>query len=156
MTLRIARWSGQAGVAERLAHWHVREWSKVFPGWTEQIAVQEFNAQLENSDLPATWLAFNGDQLIGSISALLEDAPELNAISGPWLASFYIVPEHRGQGAAQALMQAAAQHVLALGYSQWMLFTPHHEAYYAKYGWALLEHRHLHGERVAVMVQKMT
>jgi hypothetical protein len=64
MTLQIQRWSGQAGVAERLAHWHVREWSAVFPGWTEQKAEQEFNAQCANSDLPATWLAFNGDELI--------------------------------------------------------------------------------------------
>lgn len=153
MTLRIARWSGQVGVAERLARWHVREWASVFPGWSEQKAVQEFNAQLADKQLPATWLAFNGDELIGSISALLEDAPELNDIPGPWLASFYIVPEYRGQGAAQALMQAAEQGVLALGYAQWTLFTPHHEAYYARHGWTLLEHRHLHGERVAVMVQ---
>lgn len=156
MTPRIARWTGQAGVAECLAHWHVREWATVFPGWTEQIATQEFNAQLEKSDLPATWLAFNGDELIGSISALLEDAPELNDISGPWLASFYIVPECRGQGAAQALMAAAAQGVSTLGYTQWTLFTPHHETYYAKHGWALLEYRHLHGERVAVMRQELT
>lgn len=155
MSLRIARWDGQAGVAECLAHWHVREWANVFPGWTEQIAAHEFNAQLENSDLPATWLAFNGDQLIGSISALLEDAPELNDISGPWLASFYIVTEHRGQGVAQALMAAAAQGVSALGYAKWTLFTPHHEAFYAKHGWALLEHRHLHGECVAVMAQAL-
>ena len=112
MTLQIQRWSGQAGMAERLALWHVREWANVFLGWTEQIAVQEFNAQLENSELPATWLAFKDNQLIGSISALLEDAPELNDISGPWLASFYIVPEHRGQGVAQALMAAATQDVL--------------------------------------------
>ncbi len=153
MTLQIQRWSGQAGVAERLAHWHVREWSNVFPGWTEQLAAQEFNTQCANSELPATWLAFKDDELIGSISALLEDAPELNDISGPWLASFYIAPEHRGQGAAQALMNAAAQGVLALGYTQWRLFTPHHEAFYAKFGWQLLEYRHLHGERVAVMVQ---
>jgi GNAT superfamily N-acetyltransferase len=153
MTFRIERWSGQAGVAEQLAHWHVREWSNVFPDWTEQLAVQEFNAQLANSELPATWLAYKDDELIGSISALLEDAPELNDISGPWLASFYIVPEHRGQGVAQALMAAATQDVLALGYTQWNLFTPHHQAYYTKHGWALLMHRHLHGESVAVMVQ---
>lgn len=155
MTLQIQRWSGQAGMAERLALWHVREWANVFPGWTEQIAVQEFNAQLENSELPATWMAFKDNQLIGSISALLEDAPELNDISGPWLASFYIVPECRGQGAAQALMAAAAQGVMALGYAQWSLFTPHHQAFYGKHGWTLSEYRQLHAERVAVMVQAL-
>jgi GNAT superfamily N-acetyltransferase len=83
----------------------------------------------------------------------LEDAPELNDISGPWLASFYIVPEYRGQGAAQALMNAAAQGVSELGYAKWALFTPKHEAYYAKHGWQLLEYRELHGDCVAVMVQ---
>jgi GNAT superfamily N-acetyltransferase len=155
MTLRIARWSGQPGVASLLARWHVREWANVFPGWTEPMAVQEFHAQLAHTQLPATWLAFKGDVLIGSISALLEDSPELNDIAGPWLASFYIVPEARGNGAAQALMTAAAQGVRTLGYSQWRLFTPHHQAYYAKHGWKLLEYRELHGERVAVMAQAL-
>ena len=154
MNLRIEPWQGQAGVAEQLAAWHVREWAHVFPDWDETVARFEFAEQLQTDGLPATWLAFKDNQLIGSISALLEDAPEMNDIAGPWLASFYIVPECRGQGVAQALMASAAQSVQALGYAQWSLFTAHHQAFYAKHGWTLFEYRHLHGERVAVMVQE--
>lgn len=153
MSFRVERWNGQVGIAEQLATWHVREWANVFPGWTEQVAIQEFNSQLVDSELPATWLAFAGDQLIGSISALLEDATELNDISGPWLASFYIEPEFRGQGVAQLLMNTAEYAVKNLGYKNWYLFTPHHEAFYAKHGWVLKEKRHIHGEIVAVMIK---
>ncbi len=156
MMPRIARWSGQPGVASLLSRWHVREWSGVFPGWTEQMAEQEFHAQLVNSQLPATWLAFKGDALIGSISALLEDSLTMNDIAGPWLASFYIVPECRGQGAAHLLLDAAEQGVKNLGHDKWYLFTPHHEAYYAKHGWQRLEYRELHGELVAVMMKELT
>lgn len=155
MNLRIERWTGQPGVAETLAVWHVREWGHLFTGWDEQAALSEFMAQAIIDGLPATWLAFDGARLIGSISALLEDAPELNDIAGPWLASFYIIPEARGQGAAQALMTAAAQDVAALGYAEWFLFTPHHESYYAKHGWSTREYRNLHGARVAVMAQTL-
>lgn len=155
MSLRVERWSGQVGVAEQLATWHVREWQAVFPEWTEQDAVAEFNTQLQFSELPATWLAYQGQRLVGSISALLEDAPELNDVAGPWLASFYIVPECRGQGVGQQLMIAAKNAVTNLGYPQWYLFTPHHQEYYSKHGWQLHEYRHLHGERVALMRQEL-
>ena len=155
MNLRIARWSGQAGVADILAAWHVREWGHLFPDWDEHAARAELLEQSQTESLPATWLAFDGDVLIGSISALLEDAAELNDIPGPWLASFYIVPEARGQGAAQALMAAAAEGVAAQGHGRWVLFTPHHEAYYAKHGWSTQEYRELHGERLAVMTRAL-
>jgi GNAT superfamily N-acetyltransferase len=153
VNLRIVRWTGQAGVAEQLAVWHVREWGHLFHGWDEPAAQVEFNAQAHSDDLPATWLAFDGETLIGSISALLQDAPELNDIPGPWLASFYIVPEARGQGAAQALMNAAATAVADYGHRAWYLFTPHHERYYARQGWQTIAYRQLHGEPVAVMRQ---
>jgi GNAT superfamily N-acetyltransferase len=156
VSLRIERWIGQPGVAEQLARWHLHEWQHVFPKWTEQRAIVEFNEQLLTTELPATWLALKDDVLVGSISALIEDAPELNDIPGPWLASFYIVPECRGQGLGLQLMTAAKNAVAKFGYQQWYLFTPHHQGYYAKQGWALKEFRDLHGERVAVMAQELT
>ena len=155
MSFRIERWNGQVGVAEQLARWHVKEWQSVFPEWTVQDAVAEFNTQLLFSELPATWLAFSDDVLIGSISALLEDSAELNDIAGPWLASFYIVPDYRGKGVGQLLMAAVEQAVKSFGYQEWYLFTPHHEAYYAKQGWALKENRRIHDANVAVMIQEL-
>lgn len=152
----IVRWTGQADVAGKLAAWHAREWGHLFTGWDEQVARSEFMQQAQSDALPATWLAFDGDKLIGSISALLQDAPELNDIPGPWLASFYLIPEARGQGAAQALMMAAAEGVAAQGVDRWYLFTPQHENYYAKHGWQTIGHRQLHGERIAVMTQNLT
>jgi GNAT superfamily N-acetyltransferase len=140
-------------VAEQLAVWHVREWGHLFHGWDEAAAQAEFDAQAHSDDLPATWLAFDGETLIGSISALLQDAPELNDIPGPWLASFYIAPDFRGQSAAQALMNAAATAVADYGHRAWHLFTPHHERYYARQGWQTIAYRQLHGEPVAVMRQ---
>lgn len=153
MKLEIVRWTGQADVAEKLAAWHVREWGHLFTGWDVDTAFGEFMAQSNIDGLPATWLAFDNGRLIGSISALLQDAPELNDYPGPWLASFYLIPEARGQGAAQALMMAAAEGVAAQGVDRWYLFTPQHENYYAKHGWQTIGDRQLHGEPVSVMRQ---
>jgi predicted N-acetyltransferase YhbS len=151
--LEIVRWTGQADVAGKLAAWHVREWGHLFTGWDVETALGEFKEQAKIDGLPATWLAFDDGKLIGSISALLQDAPELQDFPGPWLASFYLIPEARGQGAAQALMTAAAEGVAAQGVDRWYLFTPQHESYYAKHGWQTIAHRQLHSERVAVMVK---
>lgn len=155
MSVRIERWRGQSGVAAQLAAWHVREWGHLYSDWDLAAAEAEFHSQTELPGLPATWLAFDAEVLVGSISALPVDTPELADIPGPWLASFYIVPAVRGQGVAQALMAEAAAGVAALGYRQWALFTPEHEAYYARHGWLLQEYRMLHGERVAVMRQAL-
>lgn len=156
MSLRIERLRDQPGVAEQLAMWHVREWGHLFHGWDEAAAQAEFAAQALSNDLPATWLAFNGDQLIGSISALLEDSPHLRDFPGPWLASFYIAPPFRGQGAAPALMAAATQAVAEYGYRSWYLFTPAHAAYYQRHGWQTWAERSVQGEPVAVMRQVLT
>ena len=155
MNLRVERWRGQAGVAEQLSVWHVREWGHLFPDWDEHAARNEFTEQAGTDGLPATWLAFDGGRLIGSVSALREDAAELQDIPGPWLASFYLIPEARGQGAAQALMTVAADSVAALGIHRWYLFTPEHETYYAKRGWRTIARRQLHGGSVAVMAQDL-
>lgn len=155
MSLRIERLRDQPGVAEQLAVWHVREWGHLFHGWDEAAAQAEFAAQALSDDLPATWLAFHGDALIGSISALLEDSPHLRDFPGPWLASFYIAPEYRGQGAAQALMNAAALAVAGYGHRAWYLFTPAHAAYYQRHGWQTLAERSVQGEPVAVMRQDL-
>lgn len=155
MSLRIERWRGQPDVVERLADWHVRQWKAIFPGWDEAAAVDEFNLQLRHDGLPATWLAYLDDELVGSISALLEDSPELTDIPGPWMASFYIRPEARRNGAAPALMAAAADGVTALGYAEWFLFTEFHEDYYRRFGWSVLERRELHGQTVSIMRQRL-
>ena len=84
MNFRIERWNGQSGVAETLAAWHVREWAGLFAGWDESVARSEFQAQLRHAGLPATWLAYADEALIGSISALLEDHEDYYANAG-WL-----------------------------------------------------------------------
>jgi GNAT superfamily N-acetyltransferase len=153
--LRIEPWQGQLGVAETLAAWHVREWSDIFPDWTEQIAREEFHTQLQDTNLPATWLAFDGDTLLGSASALLQDASEFLDISGPWLASVFVQPEYRGNAVAQKLIEHAMCEVRKLGYTHWTLFTENHHGYYQKLGWEILCARPLHGKIVTILEQKL-
>jgi len=153
VSLRIEPWRGQAHIAEALAQWHVREWQDIFPDWNVDTAMAEFMAQLADNGLPATWLAFDDDELIGSVSALTVDAPEFSDVPGPWLASLFVRPAYRGKGIAQHLIAHASTQVAALGYTQWFLFTEHHQAYYEALGWQLHEHRLLHGQPVVILRQ---
>ncbi len=156
MTVRIEPWRGQAHIAEALANWHVGEWQDIFPNWNVETAMAEFMAQLADSGLPASWLAFDDDVLIGSVSALPVDAPEFKDLPGPWLASLFVRPAYRGQGVARLLIDHARGQVATMGYAQWFLFTEHHQTYYQQLGWQLYEHRLLHRQPVVVMWQDLS
>jgi len=56
----------------------------------------------------------DGDELLGSVSVVMEDAPELQSYGSPWLASLFVVEDARGQGLGQALVEAAVE-LAALG-----------------------------------------
>ena len=155
MSLRIEPWRGQAHIAEALAKWHVREWQDIFPNWDVETAMAEFMAQLADDGLPASWLAYCQDELVGSVSALPMDAPEFSDLPGPWLASLFVRPSYRGQGIARQLIDHARAQVAALGYRQWFLFTEHHQAYYQALGWQLHERRSLHRQPVAILRQDL-
>lgn len=60
-------------------------------------------------ELPQTWLAFHQGQPVGMVSLLEKDHPDFLHLS-PWLAAAFILPDYRGRGIFQNLMEALLQH----------------------------------------------
>ena len=57
-----------------------------------------------------------------------------------YLADVFVLPAHRGQGAARALVEALHAHADLQGLRRWVLFTKDMQPVYAKLGWGPYPH----------------
>jgi GNAT superfamily N-acetyltransferase len=150
--------------------WHHAEWSGLFPGWTEADALAELAASADaDGPVPMTLVALRHQDgtapagaapggeavLLGSVSLLAEDSPELRAFEGPWLASLYVAPAARGQGVGEALVHALVEAARQSGLRRLRLFTPHHRAFYERLGWRFEARARSGGEAVDVLARAL-
>ena len=135
-----------------LAAWHHAQWGHLYSHWTYDVAFAELGEQATRAQgLPTTLLALDGEQLLGSVSLVFEDAPELQEHGSPWLASLYVRPEARGRGIGTALVNAALARAAEEGVPELFLFTPEHRDFYARLGWRPLARTALKGLPVDLM-----
>jgi GNAT superfamily N-acetyltransferase len=89
--------------ALRLAEWFVDEWPEYHRGRELPDVASRFRLV---PDVQETLIAEIGDELVGSVALRgpWEAAPE---IPPPWIGGLYVAADHRGQGIAQELINAA-------------------------------------------------
>ena len=135
-----------------LATWHHAHWGHLYSHWTRAVCLAELEEHAGRADgLPTTLLALEGDELLGSVSLVFEDAPELQEHGSPWLASLYVKPDARGRGLGAQLARAAVARAAAEGVPELFLFTPEHKDFYARLGWRPLARTALKGTAVDLM-----
>ena len=134
-----------------LASWHHAQWGHLYAHWTLEVAAAELADHATRRTIPTTLVAVEGGLLLGSVSLVLEDAPEFCGHGSPWLASLYVRPEARGRGLGAALVQAAVAHAATLGVDELLLFTPEHAGFYQRLGWRPLARTSLLGTPVDLM-----
>lgn len=135
---------------DTLARWHHAQWSELIRDWPLAMARAELQEHLTQRMLPTTLVLHLDDELAGSVSLLEQDVPEF-ADLGPWLASLYVAPVHRGKGLGARLLGAAMRHAQRCGVARLYLFTPEHREFYARHGWQTMESRHLGAQPVTIM-----
>ena len=123
------------GHATTLARWHHAQWGALYTDWTLDVATNELLDHATRRAMPTTLVAMQGDVLLGSVSLVLEDAPELRDQGDAWMASLYVVPQARGQGLGVRLAQALVAFAAQQKVERLWLFTPEHAAFYARLGW---------------------
>lgn len=149
---RIVALAEATGWLEPLAIAHHAAWHDLFGAqWTLDVVRGELRDSQGAEGVPVTWVALERDALIGSVSLLAEDAPELQHFGSPWLGNLWVDPAWRGQGWGRRLVKHAVEAAAAQQVPRLLLFTPEHAAYYLNLGWSQLAEASLAGRRVDVM-----
>lgn len=133
-----------------LAAWHYAQWGELNPAKDQEVRTDGFDSHLQKRGIPTTFVACEGDELLGSASLVdsdLDIRPELT----PWLASVFVAPAARNQGVGTMLVQRVMQEARELGVPQLYLFTLDRERLYAGLGWQLVERPIWNGREIAVM-----
>ena len=150
--MRIEPIALHRGQVATLAAWHHAQWGYLYSHWTHEVCLAELQQHAEREQgLPTTLLALDGGELLGSVSLVFEDAPELQEHGSPWLASLYVKPEARGRGIGARLARAAVARAADEGIDELFLFTPEHRDFYARLGWRELGRTALKGTPVDLM-----
>src|SRR5258705_8880243 len=100
--MQIENIADHPGLVEKIARWHFQEWGHNDPTGTLASWTEGLRTRTNRERIPATHLAFDGDELLGSVTLVEHDMsshPELS----PWLAGLYVKPSARGRGVGSAL-----------------------------------------------------
>ena len=123
----------------------------MFDDWGIEVVRAELEGHATRRTLPTTLVVVEGGQALGSVSLVLEDAPEFCDQGSPWLASLFVAPEYRGRGLGAMLVHAAVDAAAGQGIDELFLFTPEHADFYARLGWSRMLRTILKGTPVDLM-----
>ena len=148
--MRIAFLADHPEVIDTLARWHYDEWQGLIPEWSYQEAHRELATHTGRAAVPTTIVAFEGDELIGSASLLVEDLPQWKHLT-PWVASVFVAPAWRGKRIGSRLVEEMVAVAGQLGVATVYLLTEGQSDFYRKLGWATVEVSPARGHPITIM-----
>ena len=113
----------------------------------------EFRAGQDNGDWRML-IALDGHEVLGCAGLARDDLPQRPEL-GPWLACVYVLPEMRGRGLAERLVESICATASELGHRRLYLHTHDRADYYAKRGWQMLERFQAWGGEHSLMVRQL-
>ena len=133
-----------------LAEWHQREFGYLRPGFSIAERVAMLRERSGRRELPITFVASSGDELLGSAMLIAHDMDTHPEFS-PWLAGVFVSPAHRRRGIGRALSEHVAREAWRLGFTVLYLYTPSAQDFYTGFGWSTLQRAHYRGTEVTIM-----
>ncbi len=102
------------------------------------------------SDLPITFVASSGEELLGSdmlVACDMDTHPQYS----PWLAGVFVSPERRRHGIGRVLSERVVREAARFGFATLYLYTPNAQDFYSRLGWSILERAHYRKTDVTIM-----
>ncbi|MDN5279841.1 MAG: hypothetical protein PWR01_3806, partial [Clostridiales bacterium] len=130
-----------------ICQWHHEEWAYLNPGRPFSNRLDEMQEHLEDKLVPNTYIACENGVPVGSASILVCDM-DIRSHLEPWLASVYVLAEHRHKGIGRTLVQKIMDHARSGGIERFYLYTPDREHFYRHMGWKTIEKMTYHGADV--------
>lgn len=137
-----------------LARWHQDEWAARTPHLSLGDRIARFETWARPRGVPTAFVAMS-DGVLAGCASLVEHDMKIRTDLSPWLASVLVTPSHRRQGVGSALSERVAHEARVLGIDKLYLFTFDKESFYARLGWAVLDHTDYLGAHVTIMVRHL-
>jgi GNAT superfamily N-acetyltransferase len=146
---RIVRAADRPDLIPLLANWL---WDAFWqPGGHRLDEVREILSEATaETGPPQSFVLLAGEIPCGTASLMSADL-EIRTDIGPWLAGVYVVPEARGQGCAQRLVEAVEEAAQAAGARSLYLHTNDMQRLYERLGWYAIEEATENGRPVTIM-----
>jgi N-acetylglutamate synthase-like GNAT family acetyltransferase len=152
--MRIDHLAEHPDLVPTLALWVKGEWGHLPPHVAYEEYVSNFQRQTTYGRIPETFVAMEGDTLLGTASIIEYDMSTRMDLS-PWMASVYVDPQFRNRGIGSALVRTVMQEAAELGLQRLYLITPDKVGFYGRLGWQVLETAGYRGETVTIMVYEV-
>lgn len=150
--MRIIDIPTDPAVRRMVAAWCVAEWPHLFPDDTDRWYLDMYSeADSTGARPPHALVAFDGDEIVGTASLVVDDELPGAMEPGPWLAAVYVVPSHRGHGIGRALVREVLERAEA---DVW-LYTENEVTWYESMGWSRVRESAVNGHSVTVMVSRV-
>ena len=134
-----------------IAKWYSDEWGHIGEGRSTNELELKLKDYLNHNKLPLIVLALDGNKLMGAAQLRYHEM-DIYPEREHWLGGVYVAPEHRGNGVAQALVNAVIAKAKTLGLNNINLQTEDFTGgLYASLGWQPVEQVIYHGIKVLVM-----
>ncbi|WP_027967069.1 GNAT family N-acetyltransferase [Halomonas halocynthiae] len=135
---------------DELAAWHHRQWQHLDRSVNENTRRTGLAAHCTTTELPMTFIAFEGDELVGNICLVAEEVSNRPQYT-PWISRVYVSTEHRGKSIGRRLIEHAKSALQQQGHPELYLLTEDKADYYAQLGWEKVEEYQLNGLTVDIM-----
>jgi GNAT superfamily N-acetyltransferase len=136
----------------RLAELCGQEWAHLYPDWDRVVALREFASQRADGRLPLSLVAMKGNDLLGMVSLIFDDLPGYEHLN-PWLASLFILPEHREKGVGSRLVEEAEALLKRNQLPRAYLFTESAGPFFERLGWSLIAKTVCHDHPIAIFTK---
>jgi N-acetylglutamate synthase-like GNAT family acetyltransferase len=136
---------------QTLAVWHHQQWAYLHTNDSVERRAEELAAEFASDGIPKTFVAVEGDIVLGSASLILHDMDTRTDLT-PWLASVFVAPKQRKEGIGSALVRQVVKQAKKQGVRKLYLFTPDKAVFYKRLGWSPFESVNYHGHPVEIMM----